>query len=85
MRSWHKLEPHLPRTAPHLLLRRAPGRSGSSRHVAYVAKRLKASLFHLSEQQFRQVVLAYEPIWAIGTGRTASSARPRTCTPLSAR
>ncbi len=45
------------------------------RHVAYVAKQLKASLFHLSETQFRQVVLAYEPIWAIGTGRTASSAQ----------
>jgi len=45
------------------------------RHVAYVAKQLKASLFHLSETQFRQVVLAYEPIWAIGTGRTATSAQ----------
>lgn len=44
-------------------------------HVAFVAKQLKASLFHLSEQQFRQVVLAYEPIWAIGTGRTATSAQ----------
>jgi triosephosphate isomerase (TIM) len=46
-----------------------------SKHEAYVAKQLKASLFHLSEEQFKQVVIAYEPIWAIGTGRTASSAQ----------
>jgi triosephosphate isomerase len=38
-----------------------------------VAKQLKASLFHLNEADFRKVVIAYEPIWAIGTGRTASS------------
>lgn len=42
-------------------------------HVGYVAKQLKASLFHLKEEDFRKVVIAYEPIWAIGTGRTASS------------
>ena len=42
-------------------------------HVRYVAKQLKASLFHLKEEDFKKVVIAYEPIWAIGTGRTASS------------
>lgn len=42
-------------------------------HVGYVAKQLKASLFHLHEEDFRKVVIAYEPIWAIGTGRTATS------------
>jgi triosephosphate isomerase len=42
-------------------------------HVRYVAKQLKAALFHLNEPDFRKVVIAYEPIWAIGTGRTASS------------
>lgn len=44
-------------------------------HEAYVAAQLEASLYHLSEEQFRQIVIAYEPIWAIGTGRTASSAQ----------
>jgi len=44
-------------------------------HVGYVAKQLKAGLFHLHEEEFRKVVIAYEPIWAIGTGRTASSAQ----------
>jgi triosephosphate isomerase (TIM) len=42
-------------------------------HVGYVAKQLKASLFHLKEEDFRKVIIAYEPIWAIGTGRTATS------------
>ncbi len=41
-------------------------------HAAYVSRQLKASLFHLSEDEFAKVVIAYEPIWAIGTGKTAS-------------
>jgi len=42
---------------------------------SYVETQLRESLFHLSEAQLSQVVIAYEPIWAIGTGRTASSAQ----------
>lgn len=42
-------------------------------HVDYVAAQLKASLFHLPEDDFRKIVIAYEPIWAIGTGVTAST------------
>ena len=34
-----------------------------------------ASVFHLSAEEFGKVVLAYEPVWAIGTGKTASSAQ----------
>ena len=41
--------------------------------ITYVTKQIAAGLFHLSEANFRKVVIAYEPIWAIGTGRTASS------------
>jgi triosephosphate isomerase len=33
---------------------------------------LQASLFHLRDEDMRRVVIAYEPIWAIGTGMTAS-------------
>ena len=41
----------------------------------YVTKQLNAGLFHLTTDQLEDVVIAYEPIWAIGTGRTASSAQ----------
>jgi len=42
-------------------------------HEQVVISQLKASLFHLSEKDFTNVVIAYEPVWAIGTGKTASS------------
>ncbi|MFT3934317.1 MAG: triose-phosphate isomerase [Chitinophagaceae bacterium] len=41
----------------------------------YVETQLRESLFHLSEAQVSQLVIAYEPIWAIGTGKTASTAQ----------
>jgi triosephosphate isomerase len=39
----------------------------------FVQKQLEESLFHFSEEQIKKVVLAYEPIWAIGTGKTATA------------
>lgn len=39
----------------------------------FVKKQLTESLFHLSAADFAKVAIAYEPIWAIGTGKTASS------------
>jgi len=41
----------------------------------YVAIQLKESLFHLSSENLKRVVIAYEPIWAIGTGKTATTAQ----------
>lgn len=41
----------------------------------YVAKQLKESLFHLSADRMTNVIIAYEPIWAIGTGKTATTAQ----------
>lgn len=43
--------------------------------VALVASQLTESLFHLNTSQIEKVVIAYEPIWAIGTGVTASNAQ----------
>lgn len=39
----------------------------------YVATQLEESLFHLSPQQLTGFIIAYEPIWAIGTGKTATN------------
>ncbi len=39
----------------------------------YVETQLKESLFHLTPEHLTGFVIAYEPIWAIGTGKTASS------------
>ena len=38
-----------------------------------VAAQLKGSLYDLTAEQFANVVLAYEPVWAIGTGKTATA------------
>jgi triosephosphate isomerase (TIM) len=39
----------------------------------FVGTQLKESLFHLSTEEVLKIVIAYEPIWAIGTGKTAST------------
>jgi triosephosphate isomerase len=41
-------------------------------HFEVVKTQLESALFHLPEVDFRKVVIAYEPVWAIGTGVTAT-------------
>lgn len=38
-----------------------------------VKKQIEDALFHLSAEEFGKIVLAYEPVWAIGTGKTATA------------
>ncbi len=44
----------------------------SGNYFDVVRKQLEKSLFHLSTEEFRNVVIAYEPVWAIGTGVNAT-------------
>jgi triosephosphate isomerase len=44
----------------------------SGNHFKVVASQLKNGLFSLPADAFKSIVLAYEPVWAIGTGETAS-------------
>lgn len=44
----------------------------SGNHFDVVKSQLKEGLFHITEADWKQIVLAYEPVWAIGTGETAS-------------
>lgn len=44
----------------------------ANKHFVVVKSQLSEGLFHLSPAEFANVVIAYEPVWAIGTGVTAS-------------
>tara|TARA_R110002124_G_scaffold29283_1_gene102206 strand:- start:15590 stop:16357 length:768 start_codon:yes stop_codon:yes gene_type:complete len=41
-------------------------------HFETVASQLEQGLFHISDENWSKIILAYEPVWAIGTGETAS-------------
>lgn len=45
----------------------------SNRQFEVVSAQLSAALFHLSEHQLSEMIIAYEPVWAIGTGKTATA------------
>ena len=42
-------------------------------HFDVVKAQIEEVVFNLSEEQFRNLVIAYEPVWAIGTGKTATA------------
>lgn len=47
----------------------------AEKHFEVVKAQIEGSLFNLSAEDFGKIVLAYEPVWAIGTGKTASAAQ----------
>lgn len=47
----------------------------ANKHFEVVKSQIENALFDLSAEDFGKIVLAYEPVWAIGTGKTATSAQ----------
>ena len=47
----------------------------AGKHFEVVEAQLKESIFDLTAEDFSKLVLAYEPVWAIGTGKTATAAQ----------
>lgn len=45
----------------------------AGKHFEVVTRQVEEALFGLDKNDFAKLILAYEPVWAIGTGRTASS------------
>src|SRR5574343_517012 len=45
---------------------------GANNELTFVKQQLVDSLFHLSADDMAKCIIAYEPVWAIGTGKTAS-------------
>lgn len=43
-----------------------------NKHFEVVAKQIKGMFQNISNEEFKNIVIAYEPVWAIGTGKTAS-------------
>jgi len=47
----------------------------NNKHFQIIYNQIKNSLFHLNEDSWSGIILAYEPVWAIGTGETATLAQ----------
>lgn len=47
----------------------------ANQHETLVKNQIEESLFHLNAEALKKIVIAYEPVWAIGTGKTATTAQ----------
>ncbi len=47
----------------------------SNKHLDVISKQISEALFHLTADEIQNVIIAYEPVWAIGTGKTATPAQ----------
>lgn len=47
----------------------------ANEHFSFIQSQLENCIFHLSQDEIKNIVVAYEPIWAIGTGKTATLAQ----------
>jgi len=45
----------------------------AGKHFDVVTAQLEEVVFHLTDEQFSNLIIAYEPVWAIGTGKTATA------------
>ncbi len=45
----------------------------AGKHFDVVKAQIEEVVYHLTEEQFKHLVIAYEPVWAIGTGKTATA------------
>ena len=53
----------------------------AGKHFEVVTEQIENVLFKFTAADMAKIVIAYEPVWAIGTGKTATSDRPRRFTP----
>ncbi|MGZ5304569.1 MAG: triose-phosphate isomerase [Bacteroidia bacterium] len=44
----------------------------NNQHFTIIQQQIEEGLFHLSAEEVKNIIVAYEPVWAIGTGKTAS-------------
>lgn len=58
--------------APIVCVGESPSMRDSGDYVGFIVAQVRAALAGLDEADMKKVVIAYEPIWAIGTGRTAT-------------
>ena len=54
----------------------------AGRHFEVCKTQIEEVVFNLTEEQFENLVIAYEPVWAIGTGKTATAEQAEECSIL---